>query len=96
MDCEAPLPLFLPLGSTVLVIANHNISENTTRAMTHPVTELERKSRFRKHAEYGFVLAYLHGTCPRGCQLMFTPAPVASGIGDVILFVGPKHHADEA
>ena len=50
---------------------------------------LERKSLFRKHAEYGFVLTYLHGTCPRGCQPMFTPAPVASGIGEEILFVGP-------
>ena len=40
----------------------------------------------RKHPEYGFALALI---CVVLASVMFTPAPVASGIDDEILFVGP-------
>ncbi|HEY6373059.1 MAG TPA: hypothetical protein VIX37_20950 [Candidatus Sulfotelmatobacter sp.] len=40
----------------------------------------------RKHSGYGFVLALV---CVVVASVMFTPAPVGSGIGDEILFVGP-------
>ena len=89
IDFEAPLPL--PLSSMVLIIATPAITKAKTprRTIISRFTRVRTKSRTRKHTEYDFALAYLHGTYPRSCQLMFTPALVASGIGDEILFVGP-------
>ena len=44
----------------------------------------------RKHSEYGFVLALICVALALVvASVMFTPAPVGSGIGDEILFVGP-------
>ena len=43
-----------------------------------------------KHAEYGFVLALICVALALViASVMFTPAPIGSGIGDEILFVGP-------
>jgi hypothetical protein len=44
----------------------------------------------RKHSRYGFVLALICVALALVvASVMFTPAPVGSGIGDEILFVGP-------
>jgi predicted N-acetyltransferase YhbS len=44
----------------------------------------------RKHSGYGFVLALVCVALALVvASVMFTPAPVGSGIDDEILFVGP-------